>query len=90
MEQKKPWYLSKIALLAFTAAVVIGGNLATGFITGAGVTQEQIDAVATIQPAVADTIKDVKAGQNIFQALTGLGFGLIGVWRLWFTSKVIG
>lgn len=87
--EKKPWYKSKIALLAFTAALMIGGNLITGFITGNGITQEQIEAVGTIQPAVAETIQDVKSGQNIFQAITALAFSLIGVWRLWFTTKQI-
>lgn len=87
--EKKPWYKSKIALLSFTAAIVIGGNLAYGFITNSGVSQDQIDAVASIQPAVDQTISDVKDGQNIFQALSTLAFTLIGVWRVWFTNKLI-
>ncbi len=87
--EKKPWYKSKIALLAFTAVLVIGGNFLTGFITGNGVTQDQIDAIGTVQPQVATTIENVQHGQNIFQGLTTLAFGLIGVWRVWFTNKQI-
>lgn len=89
MERKK-WYQSKIVLLALTAVAAIGGNLLTGFITGQGVTQEQINVVAATQPQIAQTIQNVQSGQNIFQSLSALAFALMGLWRVWYTKAVIG
>ncbi len=88
--EKKPWYKSKIAMLAYAGAATIGANLLTGFITGNGVTPEQIQVVAETQPAIADAIQDVRDGQNIIGALSTVAFLLIGVFRVWFTNKVIG
>lgn len=90
MNEKKPWYKSKIFLLAVTAVATIGTNLLTGFITGNGVTQDQIEAVAATQPAIATAIENTQNGGNILQSLSTLAFGLIGLWRLWFTKSVIG
>lgn len=88
--EKKPWHKSKIFLLAVTAIATIGANLLTGFVTGNGVTEGQIEAIAATQPAVANAIQDVQNGGNILQGLSTLAFSLIGVWRIWFTTSVIG
>lgn len=87
--EKKPWYKSKIFVIAVIGIFGIVANYVTGFISGSGVTQEQIDAVNTIHPTIATAIQDAKSGQNIFQVVYGAVLGLIGVWRLWFTTKTI-
>lgn len=89
MEQKKPWYKSKIVLLAITAFFTIGTNLATGWLTGQGVTQDQIEAVANTQPAVAEAIKDYQAGQGLLNSISVLTFAAIALLRKWFTSSLL-
>lgn len=89
MEQKKPWYSSKIILIALTGLVTIGANLLTGFITGNGVTSDQIEAVAQIQPAVADAIQKHQAGEGIIEAISGVFFAAIVLFRRWFTSAIV-
>lgn len=86
---KKPWYKSKIFVLAVTAVFTIGTNLATGWVTGQGVTQEQIDAVSATQPAIADAIHDYQAGQGILNSLTAVAFTLVALWRKWFTTSLL-
>jgi hypothetical protein len=89
MEQKKSWYKSKIVLLAITAFFTIGTNLATGWLTGQGVTQDQIEAVANTQPAVAEAIKDYQAGQGLLNSISVLTFAAIALLRKWFTSSLL-
>lgn len=87
--EKKPWYKSKIFLLAVTAVFTIGTNLATGWVTGQGVTPDQIDAVANTQPAVAEAIHDYQAGQGLLNSISILAFAAIAVFRRWFTSALL-
>lgn len=90
MEQtKKPWYSSKIILIALTGLVTIGTNLVTGFITGQGVTPEQMEAVAQLQPAVADAIEKHQAGGGIIEAISGVFFAAIIFFRKWFTNALL-
>jgi hypothetical protein len=89
MEQKKPWYQSKIVLLAITAFFTIGTNLATGWLTGQGVTQDQINAVAATQPAVAEAIDDYQAGQGVLNSVSVVVFASIALIRKWFTSSLL-
>lgn len=90
MEGKKPWYKSKIMLLVYGFLATIGTNLLTGFLTGQGVTPDQLEAVRSTQPEIADAVSSAQSGQNVIQALWALSLALIGVARLWFTKTVIG
>lgn len=87
--QKKPWTKSKILILAITAIFTVGTNLVTGWLSGQGVTQEQMDVVAATQPAVSEAIEKYQHGQGIVQSISILAFSAIAVWRTWFTSKVL-
>lgn len=89
MEQKKPWYQSKIVLLVLAALSTVGANLLTGFISGQGVTTEQLDAVAATQPAVAEAIEKYQQGQGLLQAISVVVFAAIGVIRKWFTTSLL-
>lgn len=83
----KPWYKSKIILLAVSAALVYGANLLTGFLSGAGVTPEQIQVIADTQPEIADAIQQYKDGQNILSVTLGVLFpAIITVVRRWWTN----
>ena len=87
MENKK-WYNSKILILAITAVFTVGTNLVTGWLSGQGVTQEQMDVVAATQPAVAEAIEKYQHGQGIVQSISLLAFSAIAVFRAWFTTKI--
>ncbi len=87
--EKKKWSNSKIFLLAVAALVTVGSNLATGWLSGQGVTTDQLDAVAATQPAVAEAIDKYQHGQGILQSVTTLAFAAIAVFRTWFTSKAL-
>lgn len=83
----KPWYTSKIILLAGASVLVYGGNALTGFLTGAGVTPEQIEVIRSTQPAIAQTIEDFKSGQNILSTIVGGVIPvLIVIARKWWTT----
>ena len=86
--EKKPWYKSKIVIICAVAVATIVGNYLTGFITTSA-TPEQIQAVAAIDPAVAETVKAVKSGENWFSAAGTLIFTFIGFIRVWFSPKQI-
>lgn len=88
--EKKPWYKSKIIMLALSAALVFGSNLLGGWLTGQGVTQEQMDALSTAQPEVAHAIERVQAGENVLGVVGSLVSVFILIFRTWFTSKQIG
>ena len=86
--EKKPWFQSKIVIICAIAVVTIVGNYLTGFIT-TNATPEQIQAVADIDPAVADTVNAVQSGQNWISAAGTLLFTVIGFIRVWFSKKQI-
>lgn len=82
---KKTWYKSKIILLALTIVAVFGGNYLFHFL-GANISQEQLDAIAQSQPAVADLIERYRSGESIY-SLIGAAVGvLFVVFRAWFTT----
>lgn len=87
--EKKKWYQSKIVLICLTAIATIGGNYLTGFITGQGVTDQQIQAVSAVDPAVADLVAKIQNGENWFSAVGTLVFAAVGIIRVWFTQKLI-
>lgn len=90
MEQKKPWYQSKLVLLGAVLVLVFGGNLATNFLVGNGVTPDQVEAVRLAYPDVADGIEQIKDGENLLNAIGAIGGALVMVLRKWFTFKILG
>lgn len=87
--EKKPWYKSKIVVLAVTAIFTVGTNIATGWLSGQGVTQEQIEAVANTQPSVAEAIKDYQNGQGLLNSISVIAFAAIAVFRKWWTNTLL-
>lgn len=82
----KKWYQSKIFLLAVVMALVGATDLATGWLSGAGVTPEQIQVIDATLPGTADAVKDAVAGKNYFGIITTIGGFVTAIWRAWFTS----
>lgn len=83
--EKKPWYKSKIILLALTIIGVFGGNYLFNFL-GANITREQLDAIAQSQPAVAEIIERLKSGESILSVVGSIIGVLILAFRAWFTT----
>jgi hypothetical protein len=90
METKKKWWQSKIVLLGIATGAIALGNLATGFLSGQGVSPEQMNVLYDTQPAVAQAVAKLQSGENVISAVAGLFGPLIAVARIWFTSKAIG
>lgn len=84
-QEKKPFWKSKIILLALTLIGVFGGNYLFHFLS-TNVTQEQIDAIAQSQPMVAEIIERLKNGESILSLLGSIVGVLILVARAWFTT----
>lgn len=89
MTEKKPWYKSKIALLALSAALVFGSNFFTGWLSGQGVTPEQLDALQQAAPEALEAVKDAADGKDVLSAVGALFGVLIFVFRKWFTTKLL-
>ena len=85
----KKWYQSKIVLLGLVSVLVFGSNLLLGFISGQGVTLEQIQAVEQARPDIAEAVKKLQSGGNILDVLGLLGGALIIIARVWFTNKLL-
>lgn len=83
----KPFWKSKIILLSVASILIYGANFLTGFLTGSGVTDEQLDAIRQSQPAIADSVEQLQHGSNVIQViLGGIVPALIAVARKWFTN----
>ena len=89
MEDKKPWYKSKIALLGIALAITAVTAYGTGWLS-MQVTPAQLAVVQDQFPEIAAAIKAAAQTGNIFAALSGVAGALISVWRIWFTSAKIG
>lgn len=87
--EKKPWYKSKIFLLGCVMALIGGTDLAWGWLSGAGITQDQIQVVQNTLPGVAEQVKDAVAGKNYFGIITAVGGFVTAIWRRWFTNTEI-
>lgn len=87
--ETKKWYQSKIVLFGLTLVLVYGSNLLLGFISGNGVTLEQIQAVEQTQPDFAEAVKKLQNGGNILDVIGLLGGALIVLARVWFTQKLL-
>ena len=82
----KKWYQSKIFLLAAVMALVGATDLAFGWLSGTGITPEQIQVIDATLPGTADAVKDAVAGKNYFAIITAMGGFVTAIWRAWFTS----
>lgn len=83
--EKKPWYKSKIILLAGTLLLVFGGNLLGASLFRSGVTPEQIEAIQTAAPQAEDIFNRLQSGENIMSMIGAIISLLIIVFRGWFT-----
>lgn len=88
--EKKPWYKSKITLLAIVMGTIGASDLAFGWVSGNGVTPDQIQAVQTALPDVVGDVKSAVEAKNYFGVLNAVGGYLIAIWRVWFTDTKIG
>lgn len=88
--EKKKWWQSKIALLGIVMGTIGLSDLSFGWLSGQGVTTEQIQAVQTALPNVAEQIKDAVAAKNYFGVITSLGGFVTAIWRVWYTNTQIG
>ena len=87
--EKKPWYRSKIFVLGVVMGMVGVTDLATGWLSGQGVTSDQINVIQTALPAASENIKDAIAAKNYFGIITAAGGFLTAIWRKWFTNTTI-
>lgn len=87
---KKPWYQSKIILLALSGILVFGTNLLNSWLTGQGVTQEQLDSLTQTAPTIVDTVQRISDGENIINFVGILYSVIMLIFRKWFTSTMIG
>lgn len=84
---QKPWHQSKIILLSLAAVLVYGLDALTGFLTGSGVTPEQIQVIRDTQPDIAEAVEEYKSGSNVLQTTLGVLLpALIAVVRRWWTN----
>jgi hypothetical protein len=86
MEQKKPWYLSKIVIICAISVATLVTNHLTGFIT-VHATPEQIQSIAALDPSIGQFVESVQNGQNWFTAAGTLIFTVVGAIRVWWTKK---
>lgn len=84
--EKKPFYKSKIFLLGAVIALVGATDLATGWLSGAGVTADQFQIIDATLPGTAGAIRDAVEAKNYFGILTVVGGFLTAIFRAWFTT----
>jgi hypothetical protein len=88
--EKKPWWKSKITLLGVVMGTIGLSDLSFGWLSGQGITTEQILAVQTALPNVTEQVKDAVEAKNYFCIITAVGGYLTSIWRVWFTTSQIG
>lgn len=84
-EVKKPFWKSKIILLALTLVAVFGGNLLFNFVSGQ-VTPDQLNSIQNSEPVVIEIIDRLKNGESIFSVVGSIIGVLILIFRAWFTN----
>lgn len=82
----KKWYQSKIFLLGVVMALVGATDFAFGWLSGQGVSADQVSIIQNTLPGVADGVKDAVEARNYFQIITVVGGFITSIWRYWFTS----
>lgn len=90
MEQKKPWYQSKIIMLGAALVAAFGSNLLTGWLSSNGVTPEQMESLQLAYPDIVEGVEKMRSGENILSAIGMIGGAVIIVVRRWFTVKLLG
>lgn len=86
MEQKKPWYNSKIVRIAAIGIISLVTNHLTGWVS-IQATPSEIESIMAIDPAIGETVQAVKNGENWLTAGGSLLFAVIAAIRIWFTTK---
>lgn len=81
----KPWYKSKIFLLASIMAFTGLSQFYTHWI-GGQITPDQYNVVANAYPELAGQIKTSVETNNYFAIVSAVGSFLIAIWRAWFTT----
>jgi hypothetical protein len=82
----KPWYKSKIFLLASVMVFTALSQFYTQWI-GGQITPEQFDVVANAYPELSNQIKTSVETNNYFAIISAVGSFLIAIWRGWFTTS---
>jgi len=82
----KPWYKSKIFLLASVMVFTALSQFYTQWI-GGQITPEQFDAVQSAYPELAKQVKNAVDGNNYFAILSAAASFLTVIWRGWFTTS---
>ncbi len=89
MTEKKPWYKSKIVLLGAGMILVFGSTLITNWLTGQGVTPEQITVLEEVKPEIVESVKDIQSGGKLLAEIGTIFGAVIIVVRKWFTTKLL-
>jgi len=89
METTKKWYQSKIFLLGLVMGIVGLSDFAFGWLSGQGISDEQILVVQNTLPGVGQQIKEAVEGKQYFDIITAVGGFVTAIWRKWFTSESI-
>lgn len=85
-ESTKKWYQSKIFLLGAVMFLVGVTNWATGWLTGRGVTPEQLQVIQDAQPTAIEGIKEAIETKKYFDIVTSVGGFVTMIFRAWFTT----
>lgn len=87
--EKKKWYKSKIILLMLTSGMVVGGDLLFKYLTGQGVTPEQIAVISDKYPDIAANIDKLQNGASWLEYGGLIIAGGVAIIRRWFTSSTL-
>jgi len=83
--EKKPFFKSKIVLLALTMIAVFGGNLLFGFVSGE-VTPDQLASVEQAYPQVVEIVERLKNGETLLSVIGSVAGVLFLIFRAWLTK----
>jgi len=81
-QEKKPWWQSKIFVTAVAVVLIFGTNLLTKWLTGQGVSAEQLDAIRLAYPDIAAAIERIQNGESWLTNIGLIAAALIAIFRL--------
>ena len=81
----KPWYKSKIVLIALAATALFLGT----YLKSQGITQTQLDVLEQSYPDIAAAVEQYQTDNNFFALIGTLASTTIAIIRVWFTQKII-